>query len=288
LGLYFHFEREMDHLTSTRAQEKIKDWKIFVKILIVDDDRLSRMLVSRALERAGYGTIQAESVEKAKEVLKGVEPIILIISDLTMPGTDGLSFLAELRSTPSLAELPVLICTAQDPKHWYDAADCLGISGHIAKPLNAQELIERVALVLESAVVRVEDLATVLRHLQISAGDYMDSLKSLEGDLESARASIEGCKAETDLEKLETMLDGLAGSARSLGALRLAPVLKTMSETCRDRDISRIQESGVELLRELRILQSAVEVMRHEQARFKNSSRAGSYSLPMARGLICK
>ena len=83
------------------------------------------MLLSRALERAGYGTTQAESVERAKEVLKGGEPIILIISDLTMPGTDGLAFLAELRSTPSLAEFPVLICTAQDPKHWYDAADCV-------------------------------------------------------------------------------------------------------------------------------------------------------------------
>src|SRR5689334_15167548 len=121
------------------------------------------MLLSRALERAGYGTMQAESAVKAKEILKSGEPIILIISDLTMPGTDGLAFLAEVRSTPSLAELPVLICTAQDPRNWYDAADCLGISGHLAKPLNAQELIERTAMVLESALVPVDDLATVLR-----------------------------------------------------------------------------------------------------------------------------
>jgi hypothetical protein len=119
-------------------------------------------------------------------------------------------------------------------------------------------------------------MAAVLRRLQISTEDYMDSLKSLEEDLESARARIEGCQAENGLEKLETMLDGLAGSARSRGALRLGPVLKTMSETCRDHDILRIQEGGAQLLRELRILQSAVEVMRHEQSRFKNSSKSGS------------
>jgi CheY-like chemotaxis protein len=84
-----------------------------------------------------------------------------MICDLTMPGTDGPAFLAEIRSTPWLAELPVLICTAQDPARWYEAADCLGISGHIAKPLNTQHLIERVSVVLESAVVPIEDATAI-------------------------------------------------------------------------------------------------------------------------------
>jgi len=59
------------------------------------------MLLSRALERAGYGTMQAESAEKAKEILKSGEPIILIISDLTMPGTD----VRELRILQSAVEV---------------------------------------------------------------------------------------------------------------------------------------------------------------------------------------
>jgi adenylate cyclase len=100
-----------------------------VKILIVDDDRLSRLLLARTLEKAGYGTELADSAEKANEILNSGEPIILMICDLTMPGTDGLAFLAEIRSTPWLAELPVLICTVQDPARWYDAADCLGFRG---------------------------------------------------------------------------------------------------------------------------------------------------------------
>ena len=150
-----------------------------MKILIVDDDRLSRLLLCRALEKAGYGTEQADSAGAAKKVLQDGEPIILMICDLTMPGTDGLAFLAEIRSTPWLAELPVLICTAQDPAKWYDAADCLGISGHVAKPLNAHDLVERVSLVLESAIVPIEDTATVQRRLQISLQDYIESLEGL-------------------------------------------------------------------------------------------------------------
>jgi hypothetical protein len=46
----------------------------------------------------------------------------------------------------SLAKLPVLVCTSLDPKTCYDTADGLGISGHVAKPLNAQELLECVGL----------------------------------------------------------------------------------------------------------------------------------------------
>jgi CheY-like chemotaxis protein len=100
-----------------------------VKILIVDDDRLSRLLLARTPERAGYATELADSAEKANEILNSGEPIILMICDLTMPGTDGPAFLAEIRSTPWLAELPVLICTAQDPARWYEAADCPGDFG---------------------------------------------------------------------------------------------------------------------------------------------------------------
>jgi response regulator RpfG family c-di-GMP phosphodiesterase len=259
-----------------------------VKILIVDDDRLSRTLAARALEKAGYATEQAESAEKAKHILNSGEPIILLVNDLTMPTIDGMAFLAEIRSTPSFAELPVVIYTSLDPKTWFDAADCLGISGHVRKPLNAQELIEKVGLVLESVVVPIEDASLVLRRLQISAADYLEALLGLEQDLEKTRATIEECDGATDLETLETTLDGLSGAARSLGALRLGPVLKSISEICRERDFDRIRQSGKLLLRELRILQGALEVMKQEQSRVKSSSKAGSYYVPMARGLIWK
>ena len=64
-----------------------------MKMLIVDEDRLSRLLLSRALEKAGYGTERG----KGKRDSESGEPIILMICDLTMPGTDGLAFLAEIR-----------------------------------------------------------------------------------------------------------------------------------------------------------------------------------------------
>ena len=81
-----------------------------MKMLIVDEDRLSRLLLSRALEKAGYGTERG----KGKRDSESGEPIILRICDLTMPGTDGLAFLAEIRSTPWLAEQRRLQISVED------------------------------------------------------------------------------------------------------------------------------------------------------------------------------
>jgi hypothetical protein len=73
-----------------------------------------------------------------------------------------------------------------------------------------------------------------------------------------------------------------------MGALRLGPTLQTISEICKERDVARIREGAGQLRREFQILQGALEVMKTEQARFRSSSKAGNYYLPMARGMIWK
>ena len=64
-----------------------------------------------------------------------------------------------------------------------------------------------------------------------------------------------------------------------------APEVETVG---RDQEVARIQEAGGQLTRELRVLQGSLEVMRHEQARFKSSSRAGNCYLSIARGMFWK
>jgi len=61
--------------------------------------------------------------------------------------------------------------------------------------------------------------------------------------VESVRSNVEKSSAETDLQKLETTLDGL-GIRAEPGALRQRPALKSLSETCRDKDVSRMHEGG--------------------------------------------
>ena len=69
---------------------------VALRILIVDDDRNSRESLSRALARDGYEILAAENGKVALEVARANE-IDLVLTDLKMPGLDGLGFLEGLR-----------------------------------------------------------------------------------------------------------------------------------------------------------------------------------------------
>src|SRR5215211_5884029 len=81
-------------------------------ILLIDDDPSIRKLVSVALGRAGYHVTTATDGEEALARLDEVVPD-LIVSDVMMPGLDGLSLLRHLRSGPATRTLPVIMLTAR-------------------------------------------------------------------------------------------------------------------------------------------------------------------------------
>lgn len=62
-----------------------------MKILIIDDDVISRELIQKGLKKAGYGTLEAENAETAIKLLQSEEPIGLTITDIMMPEMDGIA-----------------------------------------------------------------------------------------------------------------------------------------------------------------------------------------------------
>jgi len=68
-----------------------------MKILIVDDDRISRLLASENLAKEGYEVLEASSAKQAIEQLESSEPIRLLISDIIMPDMNGLELLSYVR-----------------------------------------------------------------------------------------------------------------------------------------------------------------------------------------------
>ena len=75
-------------------------------ILIVDDEKNIRLMLRRTLEDEGYAVLEAESAEKALEVL-GAEPVDLGIFDIRLPGMDGLTLLSKAREL--WRDLPVVV-----------------------------------------------------------------------------------------------------------------------------------------------------------------------------------
>src|SRR5688572_4245944 len=81
-------------------------------VLVVDDEERARKLVAVALRRAGYEVTLASDGTEALERVGEATPD-LILSDVMMPGVDGLELLRRLRAEPSTRSIPVILLTGK-------------------------------------------------------------------------------------------------------------------------------------------------------------------------------
>ena len=117
-------------------------------LLVVDDDDRIRELLKAFLTRAGFRVSAAPGGEAARRLLEALD-FDLAILDVMMPGEDGLSLAAWIRSRPGPAgRLPVLMLTARgDPS---DRIEGLrrGADDYLAKPFEPEELVLRIEAIL--------------------------------------------------------------------------------------------------------------------------------------------
>ncbi len=80
------------------------------KILVVEDDDVTRELMRMTLERKGYVVVTAEDGLRGYDAAVSVRPD-LIITDVNMPAADGVHMVRRVRNTPDIAEIPVIVTT---------------------------------------------------------------------------------------------------------------------------------------------------------------------------------
>ena len=116
-------------------------------LLIVDDDRRIRALLSRFLMSEGYRVTTAESAAEARAKLAGLR-FDLMILDVMMPGETGFEFARSLRSS---SNVPILMLTARDePVSRIEGLE-IGADDYVGKPFEPRELSLRVANILKRA-----------------------------------------------------------------------------------------------------------------------------------------
>lgn len=116
-------------------------------LLIVDDDRRIRSLLSRYLQAEGYRVTTAETAADARARLTGLNFDLLIL-DVMMPGESGFDLVKSIRQTSTV---PVLILTARDAAESRITGLELGADDYVAKPFEARELSLRIANILKRA-----------------------------------------------------------------------------------------------------------------------------------------
>ena len=105
-------------------------------ILLVDDERVFRLLARQALQQAGFEIAEAQGGEEALEALRGGLEPALILLDLVMPGKDGFAVSSEIRRIRRLEHVPILIMTGLEDYDSIKRAYESGATDFITKPIN--------------------------------------------------------------------------------------------------------------------------------------------------------
>ncbi len=110
------------------------------RILIVDDSKTMRDMVSFTLREAGFEVTEAEDGKRGLDLL-GSKPVDCIITDLNMPVMDGLTFIAQVRKNAVHGRTPILMLTTESDAAKKDAGRAAGATGWLVKPFSPDKLV---------------------------------------------------------------------------------------------------------------------------------------------------
>ena len=123
------------------------------RVLVVDDDQLNRVLLTRSLERQGHRVGSAASGQEALEILRE-KPFDVVLLDIVMPELDGVSVLERLKRDPVLQHVPVIMISAVDEIDTVVRCIEMGAEDYLPKPFNPVLLRARINAALAKKRLR--------------------------------------------------------------------------------------------------------------------------------------
>ena len=119
-------------------------------ILIIDDSAETRLLLSLRLKAQGYRTVFAADAREAITRARQAQPDAILL-DLGLPGSNGFLVLERLKATATLAPIPVIIVSAEEPAVAQAKAVAIGATAYLQKPLAQCTLVEAIEKALAAS-----------------------------------------------------------------------------------------------------------------------------------------
>jgi class 3 adenylate cyclase len=195
------------------------------RLLVVDDNKVNRLLMARSLDLQGHRAVLAENGRIALELLRR-EPFDLLLLDIEMPEMDGFQVLEQLKADPQLRDLPVIVTSSVEGVANIVRCIELGAEDYLSKPVNPVLLKARIGASLEKKRLRDQQKELVRRFATSEvAQDMAQSGFALGGrhvhgtvmfsDIRGFTALVEQQPPEETIELLNTyytlMFDAISG-----------------------------------------------------------------------------
>ncbi|MDY6864686.1 MAG: response regulator [Halobacteriota archaeon] len=145
------------------------------RVLVVDDEQITRILIESILDRKGYDVITLPSGKDAIKFLEEGKDIDVILLDIMMPEIDGFGVLKILKERPWTSNIKVIMLTAMSQVDDKVKAFTSGASDYLLKPFEKEELIARIDM--QAKLKRTEE------HLEEMVEERTKELKSKDAQL---------------------------------------------------------------------------------------------------------
>jgi two-component system chemotaxis response regulator CheY len=188
-----------------------------MKVLIVDDDVVARMMLMHMIDSTANGTfdvLEAEDGEEAWERLDGGLVPAILFCDLRMPRLSGMELLARVKADARFAGLPFVLVSAAADGATMEQALSLGAAGYVVKPFDAERVARHLRPLMRAAD---EPPTATLRRLGIDATRLLLYLGGLQRQLVSAGTDLAQLLAARQVDTARAQLARLCEGCRTLG-----------------------------------------------------------------------
>lgn len=254
-----------------RDADQLDEETTVAKVLVVEDDDITRLMLESRLTIAGHRVRAAASMGEAQNVMDLLFSPDVLVTDMFMPGGSGLSLAGAIRDDPLRADLPVIFLSGRALPGDVAAGTALNAT-YLAKPTSMADLTAAIDAALASnAAARGEAVRA-----------QADSLWNVEDDAErSLYAQLLTTFVEQSPTVLDTLEDGLRtgnaaaveagahqlmGSAATLGAGPLAHLCQTLETAARTGTLPSPAAALGALRRELALTRSVFTELAGELA----------------------
>jgi len=180
-----------------------------MKILVVDDDEITREMLAMTLRSEGYNVITANDGQQALEIITQ-DKVRMIISDWTMPGMDGIELCRRVRTESSDGYVYFVLLTAHSGMEEAVQGFEAGADDYMVKPFNTTELLMRVKVgeriqALETRHVTIFALAKLAESRDPETGQHLERIREYSLVLAKHLAADSTNQAVIDRDFVETL-----------------------------------------------------------------------------------
>jgi putative two-component system response regulator len=247
-------------------------------ILVVDDSRTIRNLVTEELEKAGFQVMTAMNGRHALNLIKNHIPD-LILSDINMPEMDGIEFCKTVKKDPAFSAIPFVTMSSNDDRSIMRRMLQIGASAYLVKPFNLEQVVITIEKLLSDhflLLLKEKERIDVERRMMLaSITSLIVALEARDhytrGHSEAVAMLVTEMAARMSLSQEDIESINISGRLHDLGKIGVPDSILLKPGKLTDQEYALIRQHpviGANILGSIPSLQHALPAIRHHHEHF--------------------